>query len=231
MSHDCLKFRQESPIERNKVNYLIKNFRKRYCRVEKCSEPLYKHTSNRCNGTQPEIFPPESGVEIGHSECTQDCGGGFWKFVKNCKSGEIGCKNGKIERLSEEVCNTHPCEDDIRCSRDCGGGFLEVRKRGTQKWLQKIPIEKCNSHQCIPCFDKHQIHDTQAVAGSYDCNFGGDREIWKRKSSENCWWKCGEKGGRCDVFCGQGNFCCSKLYGPNNKKVKFEGKICFDKKY
>ena len=89
----------------------------RYCRVEKCSGPLYKHTQNPCNGTQPEIFPDNSGIEIGHSECSQPCGGGVWKFVQNCSPSQHGCKEGKIETVSEIACNTHHCAADIKCSK------------------------------------------------------------------------------------------------------------------
>ena len=96
-----------------------------------------------------------------------------------------------------------------------------VRKKGSQEWEEKIPREDCNTQQCIPCFDKHQIYDTQAVAGTYDCGIDGDREIWKRKNDKDCWYKCGEKGGPCDAFCGSGNFCCSKKYGPDNVKTRF----------
>ena len=37
--------------------------------------------------------------------------------------------------------------------------------------------------------------------------------VWKiDKEKKDCFKNCGKKGGKCESYCGQGGYCCSKHY-------------------
>jgi len=48
---------------------------------------------------------------------------------------------------------------------------------------------------------------------------------WFQMSKDNCWTKCGSKGGPCEDFCGSGGFCCRQGYGDCPSEAKDESPI------
>merc|ERR1719309_1083992 len=159
--------------------------------------------TSRC-APKPVTSYPVNGGWSKWGSCSKSCGSG--RQTRTCTNPEPTKGGSTCAGSISQLCNTEKCPDwkqnsTTDCWYKCGkkGGLCE---------------NFCgpSGHCCRKGYDDCPAAAGDASPKHHTC-VAPFRVVWKRNSTNDCWFKCGKKGGLCENFCGSNGYCCRDGYG------------------